>query len=474
MPQCALVPPTHRRVLYCGLAVYAAALLVYSQTRAFTWDESYHLLAAQLIDKGRKPYIDFCFPQTPLNAYWNAGLMRVFGQNWRVTHVSEALFTVAAVGLIADYVLCRFPVSGWRFHAALFAAIAAGFNAKVFLYGSVAQPYGIALFALVLAFRFSVRSPALAGMFAGMAAASSLLTAAAVPMFLIWILCYGESRSPWKDVIAYCAGVLIPFAPVLTLFWLGPRQTWFNLFQYHLRYRKLYWPETTRHDLEVLTSWVNSGPPLILGALAVFGLLYVVRKSPWERAVKAPFYLCAWITAALTVELGRAHPTFSQYFLLIVPFLAVLAAVGLYAINSHSVTAVVCVLFAIGLGRAIYDDRDYTDWSTWQHIADKIEQVTPPNALLFADEPIYVLTRRTPPPGFELYYTHKLTLQPADAALLHIIDRAEVRRRVQSEPFVTAYSCEDDDIDYYGLKDLYRQHQTVEDCQIFWDRKNTP
>ncbi len=60
--------------LLCGVvAVLATGLLVYSQTQALAWDEGYHLLAAQLIQAGKRPYLDFCFPQTPLNAYWNAG-----------------------------------------------------------------------------------------------------------------------------------------------------------------------------------------------------------------------------------------------------------------------------------------------------------------------------------------------------------------------------------------------------------------
>jgi hypothetical protein len=54
------------------MALYTAALLVYSQTLAYTGDEGFHLIAAQLIRAGMRPYIDFMFPQAPLNAYWNA------------------------------------------------------------------------------------------------------------------------------------------------------------------------------------------------------------------------------------------------------------------------------------------------------------------------------------------------------------------------------------------------------------------
>ncbi len=78
--------------LFAGvLALISAGVLVYSQTMSFVWDEGFHLVAAQLIDAGKIPYVDFCFPQTPLNAYFNAGLMRVFGQNWHVTQVAAAL-----------------------------------------------------------------------------------------------------------------------------------------------------------------------------------------------------------------------------------------------------------------------------------------------------------------------------------------------------------------------------------------------
>ena len=104
------------------LSLYAAGFLVYSATWAFTPDEGYHLLAAQLIAAGRTPYIDFCFPQTSLNAYWNAGWLRILGGSWRVAHTLAAIFTIGAVLLTADYVLRRFPVRGWRAAGAIAAA----------------------------------------------------------------------------------------------------------------------------------------------------------------------------------------------------------------------------------------------------------------------------------------------------------------------------------------------------------------
>jgi hypothetical protein len=472
--------------LIAAVALYAAAFLLYAEKWAFTWDESYHLLAAQLMSAGKRPYLDFCFPQAPLNAYWNAGWMRLLGDNWRVPHAFAALFTIGAVVLTARFIFLRFPVPGWRAAAALTAALLTGLNAMVFIYGPL-QAYGICLFALVVAFQSAVRAvdrkgplwPAAVGLFAGAAAASSLLSAAAAPVLLVWMMFYNRAGSRWTKLFAFFAGAAIPFAPVMWLSWQAPRQAWFNLIQYHLFFRKLYWPETTRHDIEVLTSWIDSGQALLIGVLAVSGLVYIARRSQWPAAIKAEFYLCAWLAAALAVEVGRAHPTFARYFLLAVPFLAMLAAVGLYAIASlvlesdKPLWAVlpVVMLSVFGLGRSLYDRRGVGDWSSYERLAKKVGEVTPRNSLLFADEPIYFLTRRVPPSGLELTDSHKVDLGPEENAMLHILTSSEVKRQVQSGMFATAYSCSDDDIGDYGFPNLYKQRLDVEDCSIFWDLK---
>jgi len=473
--------------LWVALLLYAAALLTYSETHAYAFDEGYHLLAAQLISAGKKPYIDFCFPQTPLNAYWNAAWMRILGPSWRVAHFLAALLTIGAVALTADFVFRRFPVPGWRLAAAIAAGIATGLNALVFEYGPVAQPYGICLFTLAAAFRISIRAvarsgpllPALAGLFAGVAAGSSLLAAAGAPVLLVWMLFYNRAGSRRTKLIAFGIGTAIPFAPVFRLLALGWKQTWFNVIQYHAFFRKLYWPETTRHDLEVLTSWIDSGQGLVLGLLVVFGLIFIARRAEWPRELKAEFYLCAWLAAGLSVVVGRAHPTFPQYFLLTIPFLAVLAVAGLYAIASrvlepdHPCWPVLLVssLFVLGLGKSLYEERTDTDWGLYQRVADKVEQLTPRNALVYADEPVYFLTRRTPPRGLELYYTRKVSVPPADAALFHILTEDEVKRMVQSGVFATFSSCEDGEIEEFGLKELYAQHVEVDYCSVFWDRR---
>jgi hypothetical protein len=86
-------------------------MLVFSQTRSFFWDEGFHILAAYLIRTGKRPYLDFFFPQTPLNAYWNAAWMAIFGPSWRVVHAVAALVTISSVVLMVDYLFGLFPDS---------------------------------------------------------------------------------------------------------------------------------------------------------------------------------------------------------------------------------------------------------------------------------------------------------------------------------------------------------------------------
>src|ERR1039458_6901188 len=167
-------------------ALLFAGLLLYSQTLAFAWDEGFHLLAAQLIKAGKRPYLDFCFPQTPLNAYLNAGWMKLFGESWRPVHALAAFWVVAGAMLAAGFVLKRFPVSRWRLAGACAVLVAVAMNSQVVLFGPIGQAYGLCLFLSVAAFRLTVcsverRGPqwaAAAGLLAGAAAASSLLTAA--------------------------------------------------------------------------------------------------------------------------------------------------------------------------------------------------------------------------------------------------------------------------------------------------------
>lgn len=474
-----------RPILFWGvLAVISAALLAYSQTMSFVWDEGFHLVAAQLINAGKTPYIDFCFPQTLLNAYWNAGLMLLFGENWRVTHYAATALLIAAVILMADFVRRRFPVPHWRLACGITAACMIGLDVVAVQFGTVAQAYAMGLFFTVAAFRAAVTSVDrrtwlmgfLSGLLAGAAANATLLTAAAAPVLLVWIWFYNRSGRRWSKAVLFVIGFLIPFAPIFWLLVQAPRQTWFNVVEYQALFRRVNWGKPTQHDIDVLSDWLNSTQALLLGGLAIVGAWFVWKRSTWSSERRSELYLAAWLSLIPGIYIASAHPTFGRYFIFIIPFMAVLAVVGLYVVasklgspaRSFWPAALVCFLVALSLAKGLYGDRDADRWSDYEKIAKQVQQVTPSNKLFLADELVYFLLQRAPPPGMEFSYSHKLRLPPEQERLYHIISEDELKRDVQAGRFYTVETCKDDVIEKFDLDNLFPNSKDVGDCTVYW------
>jgi len=477
-------------ILFCAFALVTAGLVLYSQTLAFTWDEGFHILTAQLIKHGKRPYFDFVFSQTPLNAYWNAGWMAIFGESWRVPHLMAALCSAAAVVLTGRWAFLRFPVPGWRLPAAMLATVLTGLNPLVVQYGGIAQAYGFALLSVAAAYRLAVRSverqsvgsAGLAGLASGIAAGATLLTAPVSPVLLIWILIYTQARLRWANFAAFMLGTITAFLPVLWLFVQGPRQTFFNVIEYNALYRRLDWPwpDPLQQNFEVLLSWIDSGPTLLLLLFAAGGLLFICFRSDWKPPRKAEFYLCAWLSVALGVYISSVLPTFPQYYIFTVPFLGILAVAGVYAAVSNLYEAdrpwkpilLLTFLLAFGLAKNVYDERDSFGWADLEKTASKVSEVTTSQQTLFADEFIYFLTRHAPPSGMEKWDSHSFNFAPPKLALLHLIPRAELERQVQAGTFSTLETCQEQDyIQAHGYAKPYAKSAMAGECMVFWDKR---
>jgi 4-amino-4-deoxy-L-arabinose transferase-like glycosyltransferase len=473
-------------LLYGVVATVFAVLLVYSQTAAFTWDEGFHLLAAQLIREGKRPYLDFCFPQTPLNAYWNAAWMRILGDTWRAVHTLSALLTAGAVLLAADFIQSRFPDAGWRLPAAITTALVLALNSAVVEYATVGQAYAFCLFLMVSAFRVaavaverrSLLLTGVAGLLSAAAAASSLLTAAVAPVLLVWILRHTPAENRWSRLSSFAAGSVIPFLPVLWLFLQSPRTVFFNLVQYQLLYRRTNWEDATPHDLKVLTSWIYSPTAFLLGSLGVLGLWFVAKRSAWKGSIRAAFYLCGWLALAIGVELCATHPTFESYWTLVAPFLAIPAAAGLYAVarwirapaQAWWLVALLAVVLSLGLSKALYEDRNALRWRNLEAVARKVNEVTPSGAALWADEHVYFLTRRRPAEGTAFSYAEVIDMPEDVAGTLHIASDELLDRQAAAGMFSTVSTCEDQEvIERLSLVRLFRRQVTVGACTVFWE-----
>lgn len=474
----------HRYVQLGVFGFLLAVLLVYSQTVAFHWDEGFHLLAARFISSGKRPYLDFLFAQAPLNAYWTGAWFRVLHPSWRLAHVLAAFETWAAVVLMARYQWKRFPIAEFRVAAALTMVALFGLLTLTFNFGAIAQAYAFCLLMVVGAFRVCVVArerpglwaPALAGALAAGAAAASLLTAAILPVMLVWLWFSDLTRRRWSKSAAFAVGALLPVIPVLRLLAVGPQQVWFNLVQYHALYRRVDWAGATTHDIDVLSYWIQDSQELILIGLAVAGWL-AVRREEWAAKRRAEFYLASWLVAGVFAQNALAHPTFPQYFIFAVPFLALLASAGFYKLvlrlnlanQPERSAAVLCCFMLASLGRGIFQGRDYESWQVLMAAAQKVNQVTPAHALVMTQEPIYFLSGREVPYGMEFDFAHKLDLGPQRNALFHIVPRAELDRQIKAGRFATAALCDDDDqIANIKQWNVYSQKFEKGDCTVFW------
>jgi hypothetical protein len=473
-----------RTIQFGVFGLLLAGLLVYSQTWAFHWDEGFHLLAARFISRGRRPYLDFLFAQTPLNAYWNALWFRFFHPSWRLPHVLAACETWLAVVLLARYQWQRFPVAGFRRAAAFIAAALFGLLALTVNFGAIAQAYAFCLLSVVAAFLVTIAAserrgwwlPALAGALAGAAPAASLLTAAVVPVLLLWLWLYDEQGRRWTKAFAFLAGASVPALSILWPLVQGSRQVWFDLVQYHALYRRVEWSGATAHDVEVLSSWLQDTQQFLLIVFAVAGWL-AVRKGEWAAPLRRPFRLATWLVVGVSLPNLFAHPTFAQYFVFIVPFLAILACAGIYALllrlnaaqRGEQLAFVLACFMLLALGRNIFESRENMTWRQLKAVADKVNQVAPAGAPILTEEPLYFLTGRQVPYGLEFQFAQKLDLGPERNRLFRIVPRAELERQIKAGHFVAAALCEDDDqIDKISQLGVFKQRFDKGDCTVFW------
>lgn len=469
----------------------SAGLLVYSQTLAFAWDEGFHLLAAQLILRGMRPYLDFFHAQTPLYAYWNSLWMRIFRDTWRTAHVISSLCTAGALWLTGTYVLDRFDGGvwrkNWRLPLTLAVVLLTGMNSQIFEFGTIGQAYGLCLLAIVAAFRFAVanvkrddaRFAFGAGFCAGAAAASSLLTAPMGPVLLVWML-----RAPGaklKRTLAFIAGAFIPFLPLLRLFVMSPKVVFFGAVKFHLFYRTVDWSESGKQNIDVATDWLESPHAMIMGLLVLFGLIFLARTDV-PSALRDELRLCIWLSTVEGIYLLYVRPTFPRYYLFIVPFLAIISVVGLYYAGTHIgrphqprwVMALLAVLMALGATKTLLSGKSDYRWKDWERLAAKVNEVTRPDGVIYADEAIFFITRRQPPSGLEYADTHKLHLSNELESELHIFPKEELARREKAGVYDTIVTCEDDDkMVEQGLPTLYKQKVTIDDCAVFWDKDKT-
>lgn len=415
----------------CTFAVF----LIYSQIHAYVGDEPFHLLAAQLIRAGKRPYLDFFYQHPPLHAYLTAGLFQL-SETWRISHAFSALAVAGSAALAGVYARDLFVEENASRTAAVLTMIFFAANCYALIFATTGLPYGFCLLCSMAALFFSRPGGRrlhvfASGLFAGAAAASNLLTLPVAAVVLVRILIRNK-----RLVLMFIAGATVACAPVLILFAKSPGDVIFNLVGYHLVDRpSLGW----RFNVREMIAWFWSVQGATLTALAILANWFRRGEASWERgrlarslpASVANWFRrdeevrwCTWTALALIALVASAKTTSAFYLLLALPFLAILAAAGTVELArraaikwstaraskasairaSTPVLVVVVALYLAGLSGMRYVWRwqaPYGDYRDVEMIARELEACTSGSGNYYASEAVYFAVHRLPPPGLE-------------------------------------------------------------------------
>jgi hypothetical protein len=359
-------------------------------------DEAFHLLAAKLIAAGRTPYRDFFYQHPPLFVYLVAGIFRLSGVGWRVAHIFSTASLVGAIVLAALYARSLFVEEDLRWRNAALVPVLLGLNCYVLVFAPTGLPFGFCLFCLTASL-FLSRSDRktrlyFSGVFAGAAAASSFLTVPVLPVFVVWLWQRERNQALW-----FLAGVATALISLLLLLFIAPEQTLRDVVGYHFLDRPWHgW----RFNLREIAGWIVTLQGLTLVLLSVAAVR--LRRDDEVR-------LCGWLALALIVSLSLIRTTTSFYFLVVTPFLAILAATSVTELSrqfdrySKLVPAAVAALYLIGLydlGRIWRLEAPYTDHRDIVQMAQEVESCAP-RGNYYAFDAVYFESRELPPAGME-------------------------------------------------------------------------
>ena len=442
------------------LATAAIGLVIYSQTLAFYGDEGFHLLAASLVGAGRLPYRDFFYQHPPLFPYVYAAWMRLAGETWRSAHLLSAFLTTATIWLVMEYVVAR--QSRARAAAGILAVLLFCLNPQIVKLGTVGHPYALCLFLSVLAFRLAVhgiatdarRLTALSGVAAGAAASSWLLAAPILPVIALWILLPKVSRNRWVQLTCFVAGAAPWLIALAWFFILAPRSVVFDLFEYHLFYRgpdyRVPPSGALLEGLRTFAHWAFSWERLPATLFALVGTWHLVRPRAAEHAGRAEFGLAAAIAAALGLMASVPYPTFDYYYVVLTPFVCILACHGAGSLacagwrQPARLYLLTVTLLGVSVLRPAYHAvhgvlNPVSPWNATDLIAQVINRVVPSEAAVYVPEEVYFVAKRRPPPGLENSFAPELVLPASLAASLRIVPQSQIDEWIKAGRFAAVW-----------------------------------
>ena len=436
-----------RRLTLATVAMVGLGLLAFSQLGGiFDGDEGLHIVAAQLVQSGRLPFVEFFYWHQPLYLYVAAGWMSLVADGWRGLHALSALLTAGTALLIGGFVPHTAERAVWRRSTSPLAVVFFAGNVLVLKWGTIGHNYALCMLLSVAAFRLTTAAASRdstvhafgAGLCAGGATATSLLVAPLAPILAVWLFVQRRTSNRFRRLAAFVSGAPVAFMPLVVLVAQAPDRTMFGILTHHLFYRVPF-DDPAALQFETLTGWIASPQAVLVVSLGAIGLASLYRLRRRLPVWSLDLSLCALVTCSLTMFIALAHPPpLTVYFVLTSPFAAILAAYGTTAIGrvptQRRTAAAAAAIFAIGLAIPFYRERLWqSDWERVERFAAEVLRITPPDGEFYTTFSfVYVAARRAPPAGTENAWASEMSLPRERFVELGVLPMDDVTAAIRS------------------------------------------
>ncbi len=403
-------------------------------------DEGYLSACSWLVASGKLPYLDFVFPQQPYFPLIYGAFLKFAGPSLVAARSLSWLLFLLLSALVAWFT-ARIYNKGVAFWVwLLFFA-----NTMSLFWYPRAKHYVLADLLLFSSFflitevvkkklwpskKNNLLMLTAAGFLAGLAIQVRLLLAPAT-LVLTYLAFSGDSKPyPLKNLLSFLAGILLGFLPFLLLLKLAPQKWFFQCYTLQTMMRpSVHWGEMMQSGWMAVLGFFSFPITAVLGILALLNLFIKPdrKSSHWSTRP-------AWLmTAILGITFLLCYPSQPQYFLQLLPYLAILAAGPIARASRWAKNklvekkriliyyVMVFLLTTLGthraIGRVIYNHHEHVqfglasflDYQKWMHSNNRSSK-----GVILTWWPGYLLINDVKPyPGTELG-------RPADRAVDHM------------------------------------------------------
>jgi len=385
-------------------------------------EEGFYLRASQNVYNGKILYKDFVYTQAPVLPYIYGIPLLILGSSLIVGRITSLIFlflTLLLIIKISNHL-------GGKI-ASIFASLFFVLNFSFIGFTSTIQNSStLCFFFMVLSVFFLIsklknyQKIILSVFFMGLAVGTRLLAAPALFILLVFILINYEKKEFILSLISSILILELIFLPFLII---APKQTWFGLLGYNQTRSVITAGEWFVEGSlqQILGSLINKISVLMntISSYFIYFIIFIVslflfiskKDKKIKTILKSPLIVLIFSIIFIGIANFIPKPTWVNYIVLIVPFMAILAGVCSKFLIENSKNKKIIVLFIfVGLiltpisnttpYLSIYYPSSINDISEVSKFIE--EKTSPEDKVLTFETPLIIASKRDLLPGLDM------------------------------------------------------------------------